>query len=261
MEARAGMERNAILPAMLQHVQPPSEFTSIQAHDLVGWSGSISSPQMHALIRTICSKLGRIAAAPIDLLEDLQNLPTIAALESTREVVDGESFTVYSNYELFGNDDHSQVIATSTGAVDLMGISLMSFHRPSDQPLGDAVREKAAQGANIRALIIDPANLNGLEQIIRNAEEVVPMISAEIAKSFQAWNELARTFPNVQCRRLEYAIIRQIATITPDKAVMTPYWYAAPASNERPTLVCKPNSVFFKLLRAEFDAQWEISAL
>ncbi len=137
----------------------------------------------------------------------------------------------------------------------------MSFHRPSDQPLGDAVREKAAQGANIRALIIDPANLNGLEQIIRNAEEVVPIISAEIAKSFQAWNELARTFPNVQCRRLEYAIIRQIATITPDKAVMTPYWYAAPASNERPTLVCKPNSVFSKLLRAEFDAQWEISAL
>lgn len=259
-EAQVGLQRNAILPAMLQHVDPPSTFSAIQAHDLVGWNGSIAAPQVQTFIRIICSRLGKLAAAPIDLLEDLHSLPPIGALEATREVVDGESFTVYSNYELFGNANHAQVITMSSGSIDLMGISLMSFHRASDQPLGDAMREKAAAGRPIRALLIDPANLNGLEQIIQDADNLVPRISDEIRKSFETWKELSSSFPNVQCRRLEYAIIRQIATITPDKSVMTPYWYAAPASSERPTLVCKSNSVFYKLLRAEFEAQWAIAA-
>lgn len=259
-EAQVGLERDAILPAMLQHVDPPTNFAAIQAHDLVGWNGSIASPQIQTFIRMICSRLGKTAAAPIDLLEDLHSLPPIAALEATREVVDGESFTVYSNYELFGNANHAEVITMSSGSIDLMGISLMSFHRASDRPLGDAMKEQAAAGRPIRALLIDPANLNGLEQIIQDANNLVPRIADEIKKSFEAWKDVCRSFPNVQCRRLEYAIIRQIATITPDKSVMTPYWYAAPASSERPTLVCKPNSVFYKLLRAEFEAQWAIAA-
>jgi hypothetical protein len=259
VEARTGLQRGVLLPAMLQHIEPPGEYSTIQAHDLVGWNGAIGSPQLLAFVSAIGSKLGKTAAAPIDLLEDLQSLPAIGALEATREVVDGESFTVYSNYELFGNANHAQTIAVSSGSIDVMGISLMSFHRQSDQPLGNSIRERAASGRPVRALMMDPGNWNGLEQIVQNAEDLVPRISADIAQSLDAWTVLSRQFPNVRCRRLEYAIIRQIATITPEKAVMTPYWYAAPASSERPTFVCKNNSVLYKLLRAEFDALWAIA--
>lgn len=261
VEARTGLQRGVLLPAMLQHVEPPGEYSTIQAHDLVGWNGAIGSPQLLAFVGAISSKLGKIAAAPIDLLEDLQSLPTIGALEATREVVDGESFTVYSNYELFGNANHAQAIATSSDSIDVMGISLMSFHRESDQPLGESIRERAAAGRPVRALMMDTANWNGLEQIVQNAEELVPRISADIAQSFETWRELSRTYPNVQCRRLEYAIVRQIATITPEKAVMTPYWYSAAGSRERPTFVCKHNSVLYKLLRGEFDALWAIGTV
>ncbi len=258
-KARTGLERGVLFPALLQNVTLPDEFARIQAHDFVGWSGSIASTQLSEFIKAIGLRLGKRTSIPIDLLEDLGSLEAVGALESTKEVVDGESFTVYSNYILFGNEQHADVIQLSSASVDLMGISLMSFHRESDRPLGDALGRRAAEGLPIRALLIDPANRTGLSQIIQDPERLVPRISEEIERSFAAWMELSRAFPNVQCRKLGSAIIRQIATITPEKAVVTPYWYAAPASNERPTLVCRSNSVFYKLVRAEFDAQWQIA--
>ena len=258
-EAGVGLRRQVMFPALLQDVVPPKDFSRIQAHDLVGWNGSIDAPQLQRFISAICLKLGKVRVIPADLIEDLRSLPAVQALESTKEVVEGESFTAYSNYELFGNDFHAHVIASSPGPIDLMGISLMSFHRQADQPLGDTLRGRIADGQQIRALIIDPDNIGGLSQIIREPAILVPRIAEEIRVSCAAWSDLAKAFPNVRCRRLGQSIIRQIATITPAKTVVTPYWYAAPASNERPTLVCKSNSVFYKLVRAEFDAQWQIA--
>jgi hypothetical protein len=252
-----GLSRGVMLPALLQHLVPPAEFEKIQAHDLVGWNGAIDSSQIVEFIGAICQKVGKPMAAPADLIEDLKSLPPIAALESTKEVVDGESFTVYSNYQLFGNAQHADVIAMSSGAIDLMGISLMSFHRAADQPLGKTLIKRAAEGIAIRSLVIHPRNVHGLSQILRNADTVLPDIANEIDRSLEAWSALSRSYSNVQCRQLTKAIVRQIATITPEKVVMTPYWFAAPASNERPTLICKFNSVFYKLVRAEFDALWE----
>lgn len=256
-EARTGLGRDVLLPVLLQNIVPPVEFAKIQAHDLVGWDGAIDSPRLLQFVSSICQRLGRTPSVPSDLLDDLRGLKPVEALDATSEMVGGESFTVYSAYRLFGNDLHAEVIRSSSGPIDLTGISLLAFHR--EQQLGDAIGKRIGEGLPVRVLMVGPDNAAGLSQFIQDPETWLPRILGDIEQSFAAWSELARQFPNVSCRRLSQAVVRQIATITPAKTVITPYWYAISAPHERPTLVCKSNSVFYKLVRAEFEAQWAVA--
>lgn len=86
MEADFGKDR--LIPARLQKVVPPDAFETIQAADLVGWDGSVSSPRVLAFVRTICERLGRGVNAPLDLIEELGHLPPLVPLSGSASDVE-----------------------------------------------------------------------------------------------------------------------------------------------------------------------------
>lgn len=78
MEAELGKDK--LVPARLQKVVPPQEFEAIQAADLTGWDGSVQHPRVLAFVTKICERLGKSGRAPIDMMEELSELRTLAAL-------------------------------------------------------------------------------------------------------------------------------------------------------------------------------------
>jgi len=78
MEAELGKDK--LVPARLQKVVPPDAFEAIQAADLIGWDGAIANPRLLEFVRLICKRMGRTALAPIDMIEELGQLPAFAPL-------------------------------------------------------------------------------------------------------------------------------------------------------------------------------------
>lgn len=78
LEAELGKDR--LVPARLQNVVPPKDFSDLQAADLVGWDGSVDDPRLTAFIRKICERLKKSPYAPVDTIEALRDMKTISPL-------------------------------------------------------------------------------------------------------------------------------------------------------------------------------------
>ncbi len=85
MEAELGKDK--LVPARLQKVVPPDAFEAIQAADLMGWDGAVGNPRLLEFVRLICKRIGRTALAPIDMIEELGQLPTFVPLPDVAPVV------------------------------------------------------------------------------------------------------------------------------------------------------------------------------
>jgi len=57
-EAEAGKRKRILIPVMLDNVEPPFGFSSIQAANLSGWNGESSSPMFSRLVTDITAILG-----------------------------------------------------------------------------------------------------------------------------------------------------------------------------------------------------------
>jgi TIR domain len=57
-EADEGMEREVLVPVLLDSVRPPRGFRSIQAADLTGWSPELSSPAFDRFLADLGAVLG-----------------------------------------------------------------------------------------------------------------------------------------------------------------------------------------------------------
>ena len=62
-EAETGKSRRILIPVLLDNVQPPFGFGSIQAANLVAWNGDNSSPTFTRLVADIATILGPVPAA------------------------------------------------------------------------------------------------------------------------------------------------------------------------------------------------------
>jgi hypothetical protein len=76
----SAMGAGKLMPAFLQRVPPPQAFEGFHAADLTGWDGAANSPRLQNYVREICTKLGRPAVVPIDLMEELSSLPALMPL-------------------------------------------------------------------------------------------------------------------------------------------------------------------------------------
>ncbi len=73
-EADRGLERNILIPVLIDNVRPPLGFGAVQAADLIGWDPAKSSPAFEKLITDISAVLGsppgKIKAAEQKRLEE-----------------------------------------------------------------------------------------------------------------------------------------------------------------------------------------------
>jgi hypothetical protein len=57
-EAEIGKRRRILVPVLLDDVEPPLGFGTIQAADLIAWNGDAATPSFHRLISDIAATLG-----------------------------------------------------------------------------------------------------------------------------------------------------------------------------------------------------------
>jgi hypothetical protein len=64
-EAEIGKRRKILFPVLLDNVEPPFGFGSIQAANLVAWNGSDSAPTFARIISDFTATLGPAPAASL----------------------------------------------------------------------------------------------------------------------------------------------------------------------------------------------------
>jgi formylglycine-generating enzyme required for sulfatase activity len=125
MEAELGKDK--LVPARLQKVVPPDAFEAIQAADLIGWDGAVGSPRLLEFIRLICKRLGRLAIAPTDMIEDLGQLPPVAPLPEVANVVPPVSSSTAATHDYaFWKGEWE----THRGGSDLHALQAIAAHAP-----------------------------------------------------------------------------------------------------------------------------------
>jgi hypothetical protein len=85
-EGRRALERNVLVPALLEDIRLPLEFADVQCENLIGWNGEISHQGWMRLVERVSNMLGRhdigvaaklIANPNIDTFQRLINLPIV----------------------------------------------------------------------------------------------------------------------------------------------------------------------------------------
>ena len=113
MEAELGKDK--LVPARLQRVTPPDAFEAIHAADLIGWDGAVRDTRVLEFARRICERLGHVAIAPTDMIEELAHLPAVPPLPEIAPVTVGPASVAgpthdYSfwerQWEKFGTSDN-----------------------------------------------------------------------------------------------------------------------------------------------------------
>ncbi len=67
-EAHGALERNVVVQALLEQVDPPAEFRWQQLVDLIDWDGAADAPEALSLIRAIEALLTELALTPTSLV-------------------------------------------------------------------------------------------------------------------------------------------------------------------------------------------------
>jgi TIR domain len=62
-EAQEGVNRNILIPALVDKVQPPYGFRQVQTADLCDWDGSSSHPELQSLVRGIAGLISKPISA------------------------------------------------------------------------------------------------------------------------------------------------------------------------------------------------------
>jgi hypothetical protein len=77
-EARAGLQRNVLVPILLEPVNPPEDFRHVQCARLTAWTGSTEAEELMGLLRTLANVLG----TPVP--DDVRSIAAGAAQEISR---------------------------------------------------------------------------------------------------------------------------------------------------------------------------------
>ncbi len=80
VKREATLAKGKLLPIRLQRVQPPAGFEHLHAHHLERWTGSILDPQLDALVKEICGRIGDASELSPDTKAELSQLPSIKPL-------------------------------------------------------------------------------------------------------------------------------------------------------------------------------------
>jgi tetratricopeptide (TPR) repeat protein len=62
-EAQEGVNRNILIPALVDKVQPPYGFRQVQTADLCDWDGSSSNPELQSLVRGVAGLISKPISA------------------------------------------------------------------------------------------------------------------------------------------------------------------------------------------------------
>lgn len=93
-EARRALERNVLVPALVEDIRLPLEFADVQCENLIGWNGEVNHQGWMRLVEKVSTMLGRqdiavaarlMANPSIDAFLKLINLPIVNA-PSTKQV-------------------------------------------------------------------------------------------------------------------------------------------------------------------------------
>ncbi|HTU67795.1 MAG TPA: toll/interleukin-1 receptor domain-containing protein [Steroidobacteraceae bacterium] len=117
-EAAAALEREALIPILIDEVRQPIEFRRRQAIDLVGWNGDAASPALQPLLEGIAERLGGKSDVRIETPPTArQRGPSRTSLAMVVAVVAiaGGTFWMTSKR---GDADSSAVEPSSAGAAN-----------------------------------------------------------------------------------------------------------------------------------------------
>lgn len=106
-EARDGLDRGILVPAMLEAVTLPVEFRGVQAADLVGWGGQRSHVGLQQLLTSVALRLGgRVQAArrPLAELAPPRRKPGAAALKHAVVALSVHGQPLGTGFRLRGTD-------------------------------------------------------------------------------------------------------------------------------------------------------------
>jgi hypothetical protein len=88
-EARAGLNRNILVPVLLEPVSPPNGFDHIQSSRLTAWTGSDDADELLKLLRTLSEHLGT-------MLPDSAQAPAAMALQEMSRIDAAHAALEYS---------------------------------------------------------------------------------------------------------------------------------------------------------------------
>jgi hypothetical protein len=119
-EARDGLDRGILVPAMLDAVTLPVEFRGVQAADLVGWGGQRSHVGLQQLLGSVAARLGgtvKAARVPLSDLAPPRKRPSERALRQAVVALSARGQAMGTGFALRGTDLVVTDANIHTGAV------------------------------------------------------------------------------------------------------------------------------------------------
>ena len=168
-----------------------------------------------------------------------------------------ETYTCYPNPRNFSHE-WMRLLKETEKTFEIMGIHLGPWRGGSGYV--ETLVSKADAGCKVRLMLMHEDNPTLAETINDRIPEVnLKMILREIEENTEFYFELARKHKGINVRRIRQGMLHCQTTRTDQCGVYVPYLFSRRRRN-CPIWHCTASSLFYEIIRDEFEALWHRNA-